>query len=51
VGCESTVMLCLNLMLTRCSNRMSILLTAKTATGKGHGEFRRVLTPSGGRVT
>jgi hypothetical protein len=40
-----------NLMLTRCSNRTSILLTAKIATGKGHGEFRRVLPPSGGRAT
>jgi hypothetical protein len=26
-----------NLMLTRCSNLTSILLTAKIATGKGHG--------------
>jgi hypothetical protein len=40
-----------NLMLTRFSNRTSILLTAKIATGKGHGDFRRVLPPSGGRAT
>jgi hypothetical protein len=40
-----------NLMLTRCSNQMSILLTAKIATGKGHGVFRRVLPASGGRAT
>jgi hypothetical protein len=35
----------------RCSNRTSILQTAKIATGKGHGDFRRVLPPSGGRAT
>jgi hypothetical protein len=40
-----------NLMLTSCSNRTSILLTAKIATGKGQGDFRRVLPPSGGRAT
>jgi hypothetical protein len=40
-----------NLMLTRCSNRTSILLTAKITTGKGHEDFRRVLLPSGGRAT
>jgi hypothetical protein len=40
-----------NLMLTCCSNRTSILLTAKIATGKGHGDFRPVLPRSGGRAT
>jgi len=39
-----------NLMLTRCSTRTSILLTAKIATGKGHRVSRRVLPPSGGRA-
>jgi len=39
-----------NLMLTRCSTRTSILLTAKIANGKGDGVSRRVLPPSRGRV-
>jgi hypothetical protein len=39
------------LMLTRCSNRTSILLTTKIATGKGHGDFHCVLPRSGGRAT
>jgi len=39
-----------NLMLTRCSNWTSILLTAKITTGKGHGVFRRILPPSEGRA-
>jgi hypothetical protein len=40
-----------NSVLTLCSNRTSILLTAKLATGKGHGDFHHVLPPSGGRAT
>jgi hypothetical protein len=39
-----------NLMLTRCENRTSILLTAKIATGKRYGVSPRVLPPSGGRA-
>jgi hypothetical protein len=40
-----------SLMLTRCSNRTSILVTTEIAIGKGHGDFRRVLPPSGVRAT
>jgi hypothetical protein len=50
-GCGSTVTLCLvrNLEMLFISDVQ--ILTAKIATGKGHGDFRLVLPPSGGRAT